>query len=125
MDGGGAVAGTSLGEGGNGRQTAGRADWDGRSVARPDRQADSRAGGQPCPPAGRADSLVGRADGRAGGRQGGRSGGLIDGRPPRADSLVGRADGRAGGRPCGRRGGLIDGRPGARTGGQAGGHTHS
>jgi hypothetical protein len=96
MDGGGAVAGTSLGEGGNGRQTAGRADWDGRSVARPDRQADSRAGGKPCPPpAGRADSLVGRADGRAGGR------------------------------PCGRRGGLIDGRPGARTGGQAGGHTHS
>ena len=87
MDGGGAVAGTSLGESGNGRQTAGRADWDGRSVARPDRQ--------PCPPAGRADSLVGRADGRAGGR------------------------------PCGRRGGLIDGRPGARTGGQAGGHTHS
>ena len=60
MDGGGAVAGTSLGEGGNGRQTAGRADWDGRSVARPDRQADSRAGGQPCA------RTAGRADGRAG-----------------------------------------------------------
>ena len=70
MDGGGAVAGTSLGEGGNGRQTAGRADWDGRSVARPDRQADSRAGGQPC-----------RAGGRQGGRPCGRRGGLIDGRP--------------------------------------------
>ena len=67
MDGGGAVAGTSLGEGGNGRQTAGRADWDGRSVARPDRQADSRAGGQLCPPA------AGGQPCRAGGRQGGRT----------------------------------------------------
>ncbi len=48
MGGGGPVAGTSQGEGGNGRQTTGRADWDGRSVARPDRQADGRAGaGQP------------------------------------------------------------------------------
>ncbi len=45
------------GEGGNGRQTAGRpggqgrtvwADWDGRSVARPDRQADSLVHGRPC-----------------------------------------------------------------------------
>ena len=36
------------------------ADWDGRSVARPDRQADGRAGGQPG-----ARTAV-RADGRAG-----------------------------------------------------------
>ena len=36
------------------------ADWDGRSVTRPDRQADGRAGGQPCA------RTAGRADGRAG-----------------------------------------------------------
>jgi hypothetical protein len=61
MDGwGGPVAGTSMGEGGNGRQTAGWADWDGRSVARPDRQAAGRAGGQP------GARTAGRADGRAG-----------------------------------------------------------
>jgi hypothetical protein len=69
------------------------------------RQADGRPGGQ-------GRTVWADWDGRSVARRTGRR-------------TAWCTDGHAGGRPCGRRGRLIDGRPGARTGGQAGGHTHS
>ncbi len=60
MDGGGGCSGDVAGRGRKQQADGGRADWDGRSVARPDRQADGRVGGQP------GARTAGRADGRAG-----------------------------------------------------------
>ena len=74
MDGGGAVAGTSLGEGGNGRQTAGRTGTDGLSHGRTGRRTAGRAESLVRQPGGRTALSGGRTAGRADGRAGAAAG---------------------------------------------------